>query len=317
MIVISGALVAVAFVLLVIGLFTPELDFVYASIAVSAAAFVFLIIGIFQRRGEVTEAADATSPTVALADASAEGSSVTTIPTSRETPAASDTDTGALSGTVLVVADRPRYHVAGCRYLAGKDAEEVEVSEARAEGFTPCGVCKPDAHLATATSADSVLDTDEDGELVHEPAASVEKADALAQEDAVVAAPAPRRGTAAVKKAPATTAAPAKKAAPAKAASASKAAPTKAAPVKAAAAKAAPAKKSAPTKAAPAKKAAPTKAAKAAAPARKPGTVVVIPDRGKFHTAECRYVRGVDGAQELTKAQASRQGYDACGVCKP
>jgi hypothetical protein len=44
---------------------------------------------------------------------------------------------------------------------------------------------------------------------------------------------------------------------------------------------------------------------------------VVIPDRGKFHRAACRYVRDVPGAQELTKAQATRQGYDACGVCKP
>jgi hypothetical protein len=308
-IVISGALVAVAFVLLVIGLFTPELDFVYASIAVSGAAFVFLIIGIFQRRGEVTEGAGTDAPAVALADAPGEAS-VTTISPTRETAASTEApsaDVDAPSGTVLVVADRPRYHVAGCRYLAGKDADEVDVREARAEGFTPCGVCKPDAQLV---STSSVLDTDEDGELVDEPTVSFEKGDAPAPDDAVVATPAPRRGTAAVKKAaPAKAAAPAKKAAPAKAA-----APAK----KAAAAKAAPATKAAPAaKAAPAKKAAPTKAAKAAAPAAKPGTVVVIPDRGKFHTAECRYVRGVDGAQELTKAQATRQGYDACGVCKP
>ncbi|MCU1672961.1 MAG: hypothetical protein JWN77_1074, partial [Frankiales bacterium] len=81
----------------------------------------------------------------------------------------------------------------------------------------------------------------------------------------------------------------------------------------------------APAKKAPAKKAAPSKAAAAAiagtpaaaSAARKPGSVVVIPDRGKFHTAECRYVRGVDGAQELSRAAAARQGYDACGVCKP
>lgn len=53
MIVISGALVLVALVLLVIGLIQPELGFVYASIAVSVAAFVFLIIGVLQRRGEL------------------------------------------------------------------------------------------------------------------------------------------------------------------------------------------------------------------------------------------------------------------------
>ena len=53
-----------------------------------------------------------------------------------------------------------------------------------------------------------------------------------------------------------------------------------------------------------------------AAPARR-NTVVVIPDRGKFHKAECRFVRDVPGAEVLSKAAAARQGYAACGVCKP
>ena len=52
MIVISGALVLVALVLLVIGLIGSTLTFVYASIAVSLASFAFLIIGIMQRREE-------------------------------------------------------------------------------------------------------------------------------------------------------------------------------------------------------------------------------------------------------------------------
>ena len=79
----------------------------------------------------------------------------------------------------------------------------------------------------------------------------------------------------------------------------------------------------APAKTAPAK--APSKAAAAAAAstpaaasaAGRPGRVVVIPDRGKFHKADCRFVRDASDAQEMTRAQATRQGYDACGVCKP
>ncbi|MCW2606094.1 MAG: hypothetical protein JWO60_787, partial [Frankiales bacterium] len=55
----------------------------------------------------------------------------------------------------------------------------------------------------------------------------------------------------------------------------------------------------------------------AAASAIKKGNVVVIPDRGRFHKPDCRYVRDADDALELTKAQATKQGYDACGVCKP
>ncbi|MCW2614354.1 MAG: hypothetical protein JWN08_1348, partial [Frankiales bacterium] len=65
------------------------------------------------------------------------------------------------------------------------------------------------------------------------------------------------------------------------------------------------------TAAVPAVDSAPTPAAARA------GSVVVIPDRGRFHRAECRYVRGVEGAEVLSKAAATRQGYDACGVCKP
>ena len=63
-------------------------------------------------------------------------------------------------------------------------------------------------------------------------------------------------------------------------------------------------------------KAAPVKKAAAAAPVKR-GGVVVIPDRGKFHTADCRYVRGAEGTLEMTKAAASKQGYVACGVCNP
>ncbi len=45
--------------------------------------------------------------------------------------------------------------------------------------------------------------------------------------------------------------------------------------------------------------------------------VVVIPDRGKYHRAECRFVRNVEGTMSLTRDGASQKGYGACGVCKP
>jgi hypothetical protein len=78
---------------------------------------------------------------------------------------------------------------------------------------------------------------------------------------------------------------------------------------------------------APAAQASGRAAAKAAAPAAKApakaaagsraGSVVVIPDRGKFHKGECRFVRGVEGTETMSKSVASRAGYTACGVCKP
>ena len=52
-------------------------------------------------------------------------------------------------------------------------------------------------------------------------------------------------------------------------------------------------------------------------PATRRGSVVVIPDRGRFHLSECRFVRGVEGVQVLSRSAAARSGYQACGVCKP
>ena len=71
---------------------------------------------------------------------------------------------------------------------------------------------------------------------------------------------------------------------------------------------------------------APTAAAKPAAKsAAKPrtraaaadtGTVVVVPDRNKYHKETCRYAKN-PAAMSMTKAAARRQGYTACGTCKP
>lgn len=301
MIVISGALVLVALVLLIIGVVGPELSFVYASIAVSLVSLVFLVVGILQRRGETDAAAEA-APT-ATAVQPAEAASVTAVVPSQEArasmrklaqepPAAATADEEpATGGSVLVVEGRPRYHVEGCRYLAGKSAEAVDVAAAREEGFSPCGVCKPDHALAAAEQAEPV-EEDLAEPVVEEDVPGVE----------VEPARTTRTRSAAAKKAPArkTTRAVRAPAAKAPARAATKAPAT------------APAKAPAAAKGA-------AKAAAAAAPsqAKRPGSVVVIPDRGKFHKAECRFVRGVDGTEVMSRTAAGRSGYTACGVCKP
>ncbi|MGI8536688.1 MAG: hypothetical protein ACR2K2_09360 [Mycobacteriales bacterium] len=519
MIVISGALVLVALVLLVLGVTMQGLDFVYASIAVSLVSLIFLVIGILQRRGgasapqaaprpapvsvrrdDAAERPTAERPRAERPRAEREVTAVIAAPPARSVPA----KTGARGsvavqapveedvvggGTVLVVAGRPRYHVDGCRYLAGKPAEELDVIDALDEGFTPCGVCKPDDALLTGYDdepyddealedepyedepledeplEDEMLEDEMlEDEMEDEPARVTARNPAASQTAARGALPAagtgrfskaayakPGVGTAVkavpvvgetdqaparkpisgkpvpgkaakarsveatpapaerapassraaksapsreAKPAPASTAKPAAgataksstpKAAPtspktaptssskaakpglSKAASAmagtakpgaSKPAPVKAgafltaapglatqdkeevpgtvapkgtakpALSKAASAMAGTAKpgasKPAPGKDAPGKTA-PTKASRAAArpgspvppSARKTSSVVVIPDRNRYHRDDCRFVRGVDDAEVLTKAQASRQGYDACGVCKP
>jgi hypothetical protein len=52
-----------------------------------------------------------------------------------------------LDAEVVVVDGRPRYHLADCPHLAGRETVPLPVSEARESGFTPCSLCKPDATL--------------------------------------------------------------------------------------------------------------------------------------------------------------------------
>ena len=53
-----------------------------------------------------------------------------------------------LTDEVLVVDEHPRYHVAGCSRLAGRETIPLPLDEARTDGFTPCAVCSPDRTLA-------------------------------------------------------------------------------------------------------------------------------------------------------------------------
>jgi len=53
-----------------------------------------------------------------------------------------------LTDEVRVIDERPRYHLAGCRWVGSRDTLPLPVREARELGFTPCGSCRPDAELA-------------------------------------------------------------------------------------------------------------------------------------------------------------------------
>lgn len=53
-----------------------------------------------------------------------------------------------LRDEVLVVDEHPRYHLAGCARPAGRPVIPMPMDQARAAGFTPCGACTPDRHLA-------------------------------------------------------------------------------------------------------------------------------------------------------------------------
>jgi hypothetical protein len=52
-----------------------------------------------------------------------------------------------LAAEVRVVDGRPRYHLADCAYLVGREHEPLPVAEAVDLGFTPCARCAPDTAL--------------------------------------------------------------------------------------------------------------------------------------------------------------------------
>jgi len=69
-------------------------------------------------------------------------------------PAEEDTDAAdvlvvsELDAEVVVLDERPRYHLAACRWVGDRSTLPLSVSEARQLGFSPCAVCTPDAILA-------------------------------------------------------------------------------------------------------------------------------------------------------------------------
>jgi hypothetical protein len=58
-----------------------------------------------------------------------------------------------LHDDVVVVDEHPRYHLPDCRFLAGRTGIPLPMDEARTDGFTPCGLCSPDRHMAEAERA--------------------------------------------------------------------------------------------------------------------------------------------------------------------
>lgn len=68
-------------------------------------------------------------------------------PPEEDTDAADAIRVAELSDEVRVLDERPRYHLAGCAWVADRPTLPLPVHEARELGFSPCGLCRPDAML--------------------------------------------------------------------------------------------------------------------------------------------------------------------------
>lgn len=70
-----------------------------------------------------------------------------------ETVSLDDADRiASMTREVFVIDGRPRYHLANCVHLFGRESEPLPVAEAIELGFTPCALCEPDLNLLEEAS---------------------------------------------------------------------------------------------------------------------------------------------------------------------
>lgn len=161
-------LVLAAFALLITALATGTMLWAWGSVALSAVGALVLVADWLVRRrrraaAEPDETGQATAiepplgaqsaPVAAKPDSDTDDESDAELDQDTE-PGEEDTDAADLlavtdlDAPVVVLDERPRYHLADCRWLGDRPPLDLPVREARELGFTPCAVCTPDRVLA-------------------------------------------------------------------------------------------------------------------------------------------------------------------------
>jgi uncharacterized protein (DUF58 family) len=161
-------LVLAAFGLLVTALVSSAMLWAWLSVGVSVVAAIVLVVDWSRRRAVANaappvpaeprpapvtaeqEQAARTAPAVQAARPAEGNGDPEAEPAEEDTDAADLLVVSDLTDEVRVVDERPRYHLAGCTWLATKPTLGLPVGEARQLGFTPCAVCSPDRTLAAA-----------------------------------------------------------------------------------------------------------------------------------------------------------------------
>ncbi|GGM38405.1 hypothetical protein GCM10011608_23820 [Micromonospora sonchi] len=172
MIVVSLALILVAVVLLVFGLAGGSSPLLVVSIGASLLAAVALVAGARQAAaGRVSAARGSTAREPGIPTQHLPPTMHADDPGWRQPPGPSATDPpepavdagvghddeppaqeitpdemahlALLPDEVQVVDGRPRYHLAECPHLVGREHEPLPVAEAVELGFTPCAHCTP------------------------------------------------------------------------------------------------------------------------------------------------------------------------------
>ncbi|GAA3522816.1 hypothetical protein GCM10022222_00860 [Amycolatopsis ultiminotia] len=134
-----------------LGWLLGQVVLVYVALGVSATGFVLVLVEALRRRkaakaAEAAATADEAEPEEAEAG-DADDDEVDANPVEQqEDPVDERGDVLPVATVedgevVFVVPGRMRFHLAGCRLLEGRDAEQLTLDEAEDEKFTACTVC--------------------------------------------------------------------------------------------------------------------------------------------------------------------------------
>lgn len=135
--------------LLVTALVTAQSLWAWISIGVSALAGLLLVVDVVRRRARRTATeAEGSAGTAERTEVTPSGSGSDGDPTEEDQALGTEP-----ADEVLVVDEHPRYHRAGCSWLAGRETIAISAREARELGFTPCSRCAPDGRLAAGHRA--------------------------------------------------------------------------------------------------------------------------------------------------------------------
>jgi hypothetical protein len=120
---------------------TGHPDWAWSSVLLSGLGLLVLTVDRLRRRAAkpVGDAEESREPE--FADANDE-------PSEEGSSAADAAATGDLDEQVLVVDERPRYHLRTCAWLGDRKTVSLPLREARELGFTPCAMCSPNTTLA-------------------------------------------------------------------------------------------------------------------------------------------------------------------------
>lgn len=173
-------LVLVAGGVLVGSVVANQPDWAWLAVLLCAVGAVLLVVARVRRRREASSSArepatlgdgqpgrngdvdSPESPARSQAEADSSGESATervrqvdpeAEPDEEDTDVADSIVVSELDAEVVVLDERPRYHLTGCEWLGERQAIPLPVSEARGLGFTPCARCEPDAALAAGERA--------------------------------------------------------------------------------------------------------------------------------------------------------------------